>query len=76
MTNMETIKTTYPYEDPGVPQGANSDAVQAAAAVDDNLVTFAARVHRTGMAQGRDEDVYTAVQHGLLTWDDAMNRDD
>ena len=40
------------------------------------LWQFARDVKRTGMAQGREEDVLAAVKLGFLTVSDAMNRDD
>lgn len=41
-----------------------------------DLRTFASQVRRTGMTQGRDQDVRDAVAAGLLSVSDAMNTDD
>ncbi len=42
----------------------------------ESLRTFAAKVRRTGLTKGRDEDVRLAVEQGHLSIDDAMNTDD
>jgi hypothetical protein len=41
-----------------------------------DLRTFARQVRKTGMTNGRDQDVLDAVRAGLLSESDAMNTDD
>jgi len=61
---------------PQIPAVAVLAAVVAEREAQADLRRFAARVRRTGSAQGRDADVLECVRLGLLSQSEAMNTDD
>lgn len=55
---------------------AQFEAQRAVESRRSDLEKFARNVRRTGLTQGRDQDVLEAVRAGLLSESDAMNTDD